>query len=469
MINYGENHKKERYKMKDATMKVEQRLKNMTKFYLKTGELIDKLPDGIPKKGKNFVKEKILGDTQLKELMEGLEAHRPPRLFLIGRTGVGKSSLVNALCGAYVASVSDTKSCTKKAEIHQCMDGNRVLMEILDTRGIAESESLDDKISAEDMLIAQVNEFSPDVAIFMLNCTHRDDVDSDVLFLKKLANQYRKDNGVDLPIVAVVNKCDEMAPSRFKTPSEYPQNKIDKIQEVVRYYKSIIVKNGLKIEDIIAVSSLIDWQTPDGMEVGVEDIENLPKKDIENLQIAFDGRYHIEELLDILEDAILDSEAQMGLRMASRLTEVVHNLAKRLTEILSGIAATIAVTPIPVADMYVLIILQAILVSLVASLSGRDISLDTAKEFILSLGGIAGAGYAFRMAAQQATKLLNVVFMGAGSTISASIAFLGTYAIGEAAIAYYIDEQDMEEVRKIFERSKKDKKRSKITDLVLFS
>ena len=35
------------------------------------------------------------------------------------------------------------------------------------------------------MLIEQIDEFSPDVAIFMLNCTHRDDVNLDVEFLKK--------------------------------------------------------------------------------------------------------------------------------------------------------------------------------------------------------------------------------------------------------------------------------------------
>jgi hypothetical protein len=44
--------------------------------------------------------------------------------------------------------------------------------------------------------------------------------------------------------------------------------------------------------------------------------------------MAFDGRYHIEELLDILEKAILDFEAQMGLRMAARLKDVVIRIAK---------------------------------------------------------------------------------------------------------------------------------------------
>ena len=367
---------------------------------------------------------------------------------------MGKSSLINALCGAYVAGVSDTKSCTEDVQIYECKDNDRVLMQILDTRGIAESESLDNKISAEEMLIEQINEFSPDVAILMLNCTHRDDVNTDVEFLKKVSETYAKTNKMRLPIVVVVNKCDEMAPSRFKNPEEYPENKIKKINEQVQYYKGIIVRNGLKIDNIIAVSSLIDWQTPDGMEIDVESIENLPKHDIDNLEIAFDGRYGIEELLDILEEAIFDFEAQMGLRMASRLNEVAKRLAKHLNIIFSGISATAALTPIPISDIYILLIIQSMLVCLIASLSGRDISLDTAKEFILSMGGIAGAGYVFRLIAQQASKFLNAVFVGSGSAVSSGIAYAGTAAIGKAAIAYYIENKTMDEAKKKFEHAK---------------
>lgn len=442
--------------MKDDKMKIEQRLQNMKKFYIKAGEMIDKLPDAIPEKARTLLKDTILGDKDLNKLMEGINSHRPPRIFLIGRTGVGKSSLINALCGAYVATVSDIKSCTESAQIYKCKDNDRVLMEILDTRGIAESERLDDTISAEEMLINQINEFSPDVAIFMLNCTHRDDVNSDVEFLKKVSKTYAEINKLRLPIVVVVNKCDDMAPTRYKNPKEYPENKVNKISEVVQYYKGIIIKNGLKIDNIIAVSSLIDWQTPDGMEVDVESIENLPKYDIDNLQIAFDGRYRIEELLDILEEAIFDFEAQMGLRMASRLKEVVDRLARHLIKIFSGISATVALTPIPVSDIYILLIIQSVLVSLIASLSGRDISLETAKEFILGMSGIAGAGYVFRLVAQQASKFLNAVWPGSGSAVSSVIAASGTSAIGKAAIAYYIDDKTMVEAKKKFEEAKKE-------------
>ena len=78
-------------------------------------------------------------------------------------------------------------------------------MEILDTRGIAESDNLNAEISAEDMLINQVKEFSPDVAIFMLNCTHRDDVDSDVNFLKKLRKKASRSSWIWSSIILPMN------------------------------------------------------------------------------------------------------------------------------------------------------------------------------------------------------------------------------------------------------------------------
>ena len=427
--------------MKDDSMKIEQRLQNMKNFYTKVGDLLDNLPDAIPEKARQKIRDTILGDEELKNLMDGVDSHRPPRIFLIGRTGVGKSSLINALCGAYVAPVSDTRSCTETAQTYQCKDGERTLMEILDTRGIAESDNLNAEISAEDMLINQVKEFSPDVAIFMLNCTHRDDVDSDVNFLKKLSESYAQAYNMRLPIVAVVNKCDEMAPSRLKNPNEYTESKTKKIAEQVQHYKEIIVKNNLKIDDIIAVSSLIDWMTADGTEIDADSIESLPVSDIENLQI---------------EKAILDFSARMGLRMALKLQEVVRRIANQLNKSFSAMSATVALSPIPISDIYILLLLQGILVCLIASLSGRDISLDTAKEFVLSMGGIAGAGYGFRLLAQQASKILNVFWAGSGSAVSASIAALGTSAIGKAAIAYYIDDKTIEEAKSTFEASRKE-------------
>ena len=74
--------------MKDDSKKIEKRLENMKNFYLKLGSVLDNLPDSIPDKTKDMLKNTILGDKDLKNLMDGIDSHRPPRIFLIGRTGV---------------------------------------------------------------------------------------------------------------------------------------------------------------------------------------------------------------------------------------------------------------------------------------------------------------------------------------------------------------------------------------------
>lgn len=86
---------KEGFQMNDENEKIEQRMQNMKNFYIKVGEMIDKLPDAIPEKTRKMLKDTVLGDKKLKQLMEGIDSHRPPRIFLVGRTGVGKLSLIH--------------------------------------------------------------------------------------------------------------------------------------------------------------------------------------------------------------------------------------------------------------------------------------------------------------------------------------------------------------------------------------
>ena len=70
------------------------------------------------------------------------------------------------------------------------------------------------------------------------------------------------------------------------------------------------------------------------------------------------------------------------------------------------------------------------------------------------MGGVAGLGYTFKLIAQQAAKFLNGIWPGSGSAVSAGIAATGTSAIGQAAIAYYIEGKTMDEAKKKFEATK---------------
>lgn len=52
-----------------------------------------------------------------------------------------------------------------------------------------------------------------------------------------------------------------------------------------------------------------------------------------------------------------------------------------------------------------------------------------------------------KLAAQQESKLINAIYPGAGSTVSAAIASVGTNSFGKAAIAYYIEGNSIENVK----------------------
>lgn len=429
-------------------------IERIQKIYKNMEDVLDNLPDAFPKSMKNQIKNLVFNDEELKGLMEELESYRPPKIFLIGRTGVGKSSLVNAICGKYLAQVNDVYSHTKWVDEYYYKDGENTLMRILDTRGIAESYALDSKVTAEDTIKDQVKKFSPDVCIFMLNASHRDDVDSDVVFLKEISEDYKRHNGIDLPIVCVINKVDELAPSRFKDPKEYPNSKNKNISEVAKYYGQIIEEENFQVKDIIATSSLIDWQLGEDF-IDVSSINDLSQTDLENLEMGFDGRYGIDKLIDSLEEVIIDNDALVGLKVACRMENILIDLSDKLIKIFSGFAATIALTPIPIADIYPLLALQLILVSLIAGLGGRDISLKNAKEFILSIGGVGVAGNIFRITAQQILKFIPT----AGNAIGATIAAFGTKTIGEAAKNYYIEGIDLKKVKKTFRKKIKYEKK----------
>ena len=120
-----------------------------------------------------------------------------------------------------------------------------------------------------------------------------------------------------------------------------------------------------------------------------------------------------------------------------RVNEVLKSISNKITLIFAGIAATIAITPIPASDVFILCALEAVLVMLIAALSGREVSFKAAGELVVSFGGVGTVGFGLRIAAQQLSKLLNGLFPGAGSAISATVATGGMEIVGKSAIAYY--------------------------------
>ncbi|WP_432352480.1 GTPase [Sporosarcina sp. A2] len=411
-----------------------QRLQHIGNLSNYIEELFTKLPGNlISDKQRKKMMDIMMDDDVLQNLLEGLKNPRPPRFVLVGRTGVGKSSLINALSGRYLAEVSDVEIGTSEAKRYAYEADGHVFFEVIDTRGIGESELFNTK--ADDTLKDVLLSFEPDAVLFLQKATERAHIDKDVAITKKIM----KKAADGLPLIAVITQVDDLNPSREKEPERYPTTKLQLIDEKVEQLKRIFEQNNLEAAALLPVSSYIEWS----------DVEEA------NRAIEFDGRFGIEELIDFLEDS-LDVRAAIHLGLSIRLNTISERIAHRFIKVFTALAGTVALSPIIATDIAVLLALQSILLMIIAYLSGRELDFKTAREVLVSLGGIGATGFTLRMIAQQGSKFANLVVPGAGSALSASIASGGTYAIGKAAIAYFLRDADEKDLKDIVKHARHD-------------
>ena len=161
------------------------------------------------------------------------------------------------------------------------------------------------------------------------------------------------------------------------------------------------------------------------------------------------------EVLSIVT-AELPNEAKIEMIRISRDREAQHHVAQMLVRSTTAICTAIGAQPIPLADMPVLTSLQVMMVSGIMYISGRERNLRAATEFITALGANVGAGMILREGARAILKF----FPGWGNVVCGMVAGAGTYAIGRAAIAFFIGGVSLRDARRKYlaERKKTSRK-----------
>lgn len=147
----------------------------------------------------------------------------------------------------------------------------------------------------------------------------------------------------------------------------------------------------------------------------------------------------------------LPNEARIEMVRIARDREVQVEIAQMLVKSTTAICTAIGAQPIPLADLPILTALQLAMVSGILYISGRERSLRAATEFVGALGVNVGAGMLLR----EGTRALLKFFPGWGNVVCGVVAGAGTYAIGRAAIVYFLEGVSLKDARRTYLSSRK--------------
>ena len=161
-----------------------------------------------------------------------------------------------------------------------------------------------------------------------------------------------------------------------------------------------------------------------------------------------------ERLMSLLA-AELPNQAKIEMIRISRDRHAQLHVAQMLIKSTTAICAAVGAQPIPLADMPILTSLQVLMVSGIMYISGRERSLRAATEFIAALGANVGVGMLFREGARAMLKF----FPGWGNVVCGMVAGAGTYAMGRAATAYFLEGASLKEARQTYLKSRRKRSR----------
>jgi uncharacterized protein len=370
-------------------------------IYEKIEALIARLPGPLQKA--------IL--QELRPIKQIFLAQRPARVALLGDANANASSVVSALLGSELTLIAPLID-PGWINYEQRLKGG---FRVLDARRLNQTS-----LSWSDLSRA-LSEEDPDVILFLVSGIASTDLSFEceqaTRVLDFLHQRYQK----RVPLIGAVD-----------LPASTSPEVAEKRRTELQGWLSSQPALASHLVRTITVSSFVRFRL-DG-----------------SLDLERDERRNIRELAELMTRELPD-DAQVEMARLFGAKEVQKDLSNRLIRAMTAMSAAIGAQPIPLADFPILTTLQFMMVAGVMHISGRELSLKAAGEFIGALGMNIGVGMAFREGARAAVKLLP----GWGNAISGGVAAAGTYGIGRAASAYFIEGISLGEVRKLFRRKRR--------------
>jgi predicted GTPase/uncharacterized protein (DUF697 family) len=316
-----------------------------------------------------------------------------PRLAVVGKTGAGKSSLVNALLEADIQLVDVVPTTQEATPLSWQGLGSRVLL--VDTAGVGEAGREATRSEALFELLSEAH-----VIVWVLGFPSRD-LDSDLRILREIRQLEPR-----IPIVVAASGVDRVSRSfdarTFNLDNGNSANEV-KVREWLTYLRTTL--GELRPTAIVACSS------------GEGAVDKI-------------AQYNLKALHQAMQEAMPEAQRIDFIRR-SRVLGDVSMKAHAIVAAAVAAAAAAALSPIPLSDAIPITAIQIGMVISLAALHGQTLSWSTAGGLVTS----ACAAVAGPMIVQQVMKFIPV----AGSVTGPAIAGVVTAAIGEAVHALLKD------------------------------
>jgi small GTP-binding protein len=317
-------------------------------------------------------------DNELEKVKKNI---KKPNVFIVGGTGVGKSSLINTIFGEKVASISNGKPETRGIIKYSLENIN-----LFDTEGLELNEKNEEKFNTEVLgYIENKKTEKQENQIHLIWYLISASSDRITDYQTKIFNDLKKFN---IPVAVVFTKCDLATEIGVEKMIQclYPSMTYKKSFEEDKINPPFFTSNN--IDEELNPKHLIDWS-----------ISKLP----EVLQEGF------------ISAQILNYEAK-------------YNKAKNIILQHTSGNALVGFTPIPFSDAPVLIMSQIGMLSRIISL--YDIKAFDLKSFMATTGtGLIISNFG-KSAVASLLKFIPVIGTVAGGIINAGVAGAITFAMG---------------------------------------
>ena len=316
-------------------------------------------------------------------------------VLIVGKTGVGKSTLINAIFGENLAKAGTGKPITQAIECHT--SSKHPGLHIYDTRGLELGDP--STIANIESYLRENRAKEPREQIhivwFCIAEPSRRLEETEKELFRSIARQ-------GFPIIAAITKASQDKDENGQSFHAFVQQQLDESQ--------VVRTRALEVED---------------------DDGNLQKPK------------GLDELLEKSYACMEEAQANALARFQDYSKEQQHKAniahAKSIINRYATACSAAAASPIPFSDIAILTPIQIGMILHISNIFGINISKENAAKLLTALASVVGTAFAVRFGVQLLGNVLKFI-PGAGSVaggaINATIALGTTKVMGNAYIAY---------------------------------